>query len=37
MSLWHADMGAEGVNAKLLLLALAHDSSDLGAVLPWTL
>lgn len=37
MSLWHADMKTEGVIGKLLLLALAHDSSDRGAMLPWTL
>lgn len=27
-------MGTEGVNGKLLLLALAYDSSDIGAMLP---
>lgn len=37
MSLWHVDMKTEGVNGKLLLLALAHDSSDMGAMLPQTL
>lgn len=37
MSLWHANMKTEGVNGKLLLLALAHDSSDMGAMLPRTL
>lgn len=30
-------MKTEGVIGKLLLLALAHDSSDRGAMLPWTL
>jgi len=34
MSLWHVDMKTEGVNGKLLLLALAHDSSDISSVLP---
>lgn len=37
MSLWHVDMQTEGVNGKLLLLALVHDSSDMAAMLPWTL
>lgn len=37
MSLWHANMKTEGVNGKLLLLALAHDSSDMGAMLLRTL
>lgn len=37
MSLWHVDTKPEGVNGKLLLLALAHDSSDMGAMLPRTL
>lgn len=34
MSLWHVDMKTEGVNGKLLLLALIYDSSDMGAMLP---
>lgn len=34
MSLWHVDMKTEGVNGKLLLLALPRDSSDIGAMLP---
>lgn len=35
MSLWHVDMKTEGVNGKLLLLALTYDSSDMGTMLPW--
>lgn len=37
MSLRHVDMGTESVNRELLLLALASNSSDIGAMLPWEL